>query len=182
MHPFERLPMPARPRTALAPAITLTAAELTEMLNRIAIEPGRTAERLKHWARAGLLEPVGEQHPGTGRHRRYDFDSITVAAVLTVLSDMGLSVIGMEGLLANGLGQAQALRRGWEAGMEAYFVIPAGRRTGGRLLQGATYVHQGAWQGIKQKQRLLVSTIGDIVIDLGAIFAALEKEDPRVRS
>src|SRR5262245_6601017 len=112
--------MPARPRTALAPAITLTAAELTEMLTRIAIEPGRTAESLERWGRAGVLDLSVDHPPRTGRLRLYDFDPITVSAVLTVLSDMGLSVIGMEGLLANGLGQAQALRRGWEAGMEAY--------------------------------------------------------------
>ena len=98
------------------PAPTVTAAELVALLNRIAIDPTKTGERLKHWARVGLLEPSGEQFPGTGRHRRYDLDAVTTAAVLTAFADMRVTVVGMEGSLSRAMAQAYAVRRRWRRG------------------------------------------------------------------
>jgi hypothetical protein len=163
-----------------SPAPTVTAAELVERLNRIAIDPAKTGERLKHWARVGLLEPTGEQFPGTGRHRRYDFDSVTAAAVLTALADMRVTVVGMEGLLSKAMGQAQAAHRRWRLGQEVYFIIPAGRRRGGRLLQGSAFVHEGEWRELKEALRRELPvpvTIGMIVLHLHDIFAMLRREE-----
>jgi hypothetical protein len=171
-----------------SPAPTVTAAELVELLNHIAIDPAKTSERLKHWARVGLLEPAGEQFPGTGRHRRYDFDSVTVAAVLIALSDMRVTVIGMEGVLSKAMAEAQAARRRWrsDSDKEFYFVIPAGRRQGGRLLQGHTFVHEGPWDTLQEalRDRLPVRvTVGMVVLHLHDIFDVLDREEaPRGRS
>jgi DNA-binding transcriptional MerR regulator len=162
-----------------SPTPTVTAAELVELLNRIAIDPAKTGERLKHWARIGLLEPTGEQFPGTGRHRRYDFDSVTVAAVLTALSDMRVTVIGMEGALARAMGQAQKARRRWRLGNELYFVIPAGRRKGGRLLKPDAFVHEGPWEGLREALSKLSApvTVGMVVLHLHDIFDMLSREE-----
>ena len=167
-----------------SPAPTVTAAELVERLNRIAIDPTRTGERLKHWARVGLLEPTGDQFPGTGRHRRYDFDSVTVAAVLTALADMRVTVVGMEGALARAMGQAQAAHRRWRLGKEFYFIIPAGRRRGGRLLQADAFVHEGPWEGLREALGKLSApvTVGMVVLQLHDLFDMLNQEVPRGRS
>jgi hypothetical protein len=168
-------------------APTVTAAELVELLNRIALDPARTGERLKHWARVGLLEPTGDQFPGTGRHRRYDFDSVTVAAVLTALADMRVTVVGMEGALSRAMGEAQAAHRRWRLGHvnEFYFIIPAGRRKGGRLLQAHSFVHEGSWDTLQAalRDKLPVPvTIGMVVLQLHDLFDMLNREVPHGRS
>ena len=182
-----------------SPAPTVTAAELVALLNRIAIDPTKTGERLKHWARVGLLEPSGEQFPGTGRHRRYDRDAVTTAAVLTALvdinglprtgttalADMLVTVVGMEGSLSRAMAQAYAAHRRWRRGQgqEVYFVIPAGRRAGGRLLQGEAFVHEGSWVKAKLRKLLVPATIGAVVLHLHEIFDMLAREEtPHGRS
>ena len=168
-----------------SPAPTVTAAELVALLNRIAIDPTKTGERLKHWARVGLLEPSGEQFPGTGRHRRYDRDAVTTAAVLTALADMRVTVVGMEGSLSRAMAQAYAAHRRWRRGQgqEVYFVIPAGRRAGGRLLQGEAFVHEGSWVKAKLRKLLVPATIGAVVLHLHEIFDMLAREEtPHGRS
>ena len=44
--------------------------------------------RIKHWVVAGLLGAIGEQHPGTGNHRRYTRGMVFCAAVLNILADL----------------------------------------------------------------------------------------------
>jgi hypothetical protein len=50
-------------------------------------------DRLRSWADYGLLEPVGEKHPGTGKARRYGLATAVDAIVLTALTDVGLAAV-----------------------------------------------------------------------------------------
>jgi hypothetical protein len=158
----------------------VTAGELAEILNRFAADPAKTSERLKHWARTGLLTPIHEQHPGTGSHRRYDYDAVTVAAVWTALAEKGLSVISMEGLLSRAMGQAQAARRRWRSGQTVFFVIPTGRRKGTQLLQAMAFVHEGPFAGIEKRLRELpFPATGMDVVFLHDIFEVMSWDASR---
>ena len=48
--------------------------------------------RIHHWAREGLLTPVGEKHPGTGRKRLYDDEALNTALVLNELAKWGVGI------------------------------------------------------------------------------------------
>jgi hypothetical protein len=62
---------------------SLTVSDLVERAN-----PGNEAERelwlrrVRYWSAQGVLKPIGEQHGGSGRHRRYDTEETYLAAVL----------------------------------------------------------------------------------------------------
>jgi DNA-binding transcriptional MerR regulator len=49
-------------------------------------------ERVRHWTREGLLSPVGEKNPGTGRARLYDESAFRKARVLNSLTESGVTV------------------------------------------------------------------------------------------
>ena len=48
--------------------------------------------RLRHWVREGLIEPVGQHHPGSGRHRFFEDAALKIALALNALADLNLPV------------------------------------------------------------------------------------------
>jgi hypothetical protein len=68
------------------------------------LRPGETMEsainRVKNWTREGLIRPVGDRHPGTGRARQYHRRVLFEAALLQVLVDCtGIGAISAGPLL-----------------------------------------------------------------------------------
>jgi DNA-binding transcriptional MerR regulator len=49
-------------------------------------------ERIRHWTREGLISPIGEKNPGTGRHRQFEEDVLVNVAILTALAGVGMQV------------------------------------------------------------------------------------------
>jgi MerR HTH family regulatory protein len=49
-------------------------------------------DRVRHWTREGLLTPVGDKNPGTGRSRFYDESAVSKARVLNSLTEFGMTV------------------------------------------------------------------------------------------
>jgi len=49
-------------------------------------------ERVRHWTREGLLSPVGEKNPGTGRSRLYDDSMVRKARALNSLTECGVTL------------------------------------------------------------------------------------------
>jgi hypothetical protein len=49
-------------------------------------------ERIRHWTSEGLLTPIGEKNPGTGRRRLYDREGMYMALILNELANWGLGV------------------------------------------------------------------------------------------
>ena len=49
-------------------------------------------DRVRHWTREGLLTPVGDKNPGTGRSRFYDETAVIKARVLNSLTECGMTV------------------------------------------------------------------------------------------
>ena len=45
-------------------------------------------DRVRNWARAGYLQPIGDQHPGTGYRRRFDRRALMDAVLLDALTGL----------------------------------------------------------------------------------------------
>ena len=56
-------------------------------------------ERICHWTREGLIKPLGEKNPGTGRHRRYDENTLAEVAVLNALAGLGMQIASLRSVL-----------------------------------------------------------------------------------
>lgn len=66
---------------------TLTAAEIAERIRRPNEDMRAAGDRIRNWTREGLLVPVGEKNPGTGKVRRYAADAVVDAALLQTIVD-----------------------------------------------------------------------------------------------
>jgi hypothetical protein len=138
-----------------------------------------TSERLRHWARMGLLAPVGETNPGTGFHRRYGEDAIVRAAVLNVLADMGYKVTALDRGLRHALNKAVGARRQWKPGDWSFLTVPLQRTPGATNapweLGPAEF---SVWPGEKPPtlhEMVQRGFLGVSVVDLGQIFQAIEE-------
>ena len=71
----------------MIPAVTVS--ELAGRIWRVGdnMNEAQLVERIRAWTKEGLLAPVGEKNPGTGRHRRYPYSAVAEAMLLKVLSD-----------------------------------------------------------------------------------------------
>ncbi len=95
--------------------MALTVSEIAERIAKPDANKAAIIERLRHWTREGLLIPLGEKNPGTGRARTYADESLIDAAVLNILADMGLRVGFLRNVLAlvwQGTKDMKAQRRG----------------------------------------------------------------------
>jgi hypothetical protein len=66
---------------------TLTVSEIAEKIRRPHEDMRAAGDRIRNWTREGLLNPVGEKHPGTGKVRRYPSSALMEAALLQVITD-----------------------------------------------------------------------------------------------
>jgi len=82
---------------------------VSEIASRLGARSERQADlwlrRLRHWSTLGILDTLGPQHSGSGRHRRYETETIYIAALLVRLADRGLPV-GVLKLIAGGLARS----------------------------------------------------------------------------
>ncbi len=79
---------------------TLTAGEIASKLASDEELIPHLVERIRHWTREGLLRPVGERNPGTGKHRRYNNDAVLQAAILNAFTDAGMTTSTLRSLPA----------------------------------------------------------------------------------
>jgi DNA-binding transcriptional MerR regulator len=84
---------------------------VSEIAHRLAIPERQAAlrERIRHWTREGLVKPIGEKNPGTGRHRQYDESVLVDVAILDALARLGIQVRGLHAVLR----QANELIETW---------------------------------------------------------------------
>ena len=69
-----------------------TVAELAKKVAEHERDLDLVTRRIRHWSLAGVLDPLGPTHSGTGRHRRYAGSAVYCAAVLNRLADWGLPI------------------------------------------------------------------------------------------
>jgi hypothetical protein len=90
-------------------------------------------ERVRHWTREGLLVPLGDRNPGTGRKRSYDEDAIVSARIFNILADFGIGIPTMRRTVQHGTYVAKSIADKKARGLvcflciykRANFVLPA---------------------------------------------------------
>ena len=65
--------------------MAMTVSQMAHRAAKRGVKRAAFIERVRYWTREGLLETVGEHHPGTGRHRRYDELALEDALALNAL-------------------------------------------------------------------------------------------------
>src|SRR5690348_7728151 len=73
----------------------LTVSEIAERIARPGAGKAALAVivgRLRHWTAEGLLQPIGEKSPGTGRRRQYEAAVLEDAALLNEMAELGLQI------------------------------------------------------------------------------------------
>jgi DNA-binding transcriptional MerR regulator len=78
------------------PMNEFTVSQIAERIRAPGEALNTVADRLRNWTKEGLLRPIGQKNPGTGRHRRYSESALIDALVLHVLAD----VVGMPAVKA----------------------------------------------------------------------------------
>ena len=83
---------------------TITVRDIAHRIWRLSdsMSEAQLVQRVRGWTREGLLLPVGEKNPGTGRHRRYPYTAVPEAMLLKVLSD---AIGRMQALKARAFGE-----------------------------------------------------------------------------
>jgi DNA-binding transcriptional MerR regulator len=69
-----------------------TVAAMAELIRNDDVDPAAAIERLRTWTTEGLLTPLGDRNPGSGKHRTYDESSAYDAAILNNLADAGFPI------------------------------------------------------------------------------------------
>jgi len=155
--------------------MALTVAELAEVIRRPDADRAAVVERLRTWSDAGLLQPAGEQNPGTGKPRLYPDELIYDAAILNNLADVGFQIgklryFAVVMMLAQQAKDAWARDRRADLYLEvADFVTP--NPQGGTH---AVFLHEG------KKRAHLGSLLhpqseGSYILAVGKLFARIEK-------
>jgi hypothetical protein len=72
------------------------------------------SERIRHWTREGLLEPVDTLLTGTGHHRRFGPDAAFNVLVLNVLADFGVQLAAKKKAIEEALDKLRTARKRWE--------------------------------------------------------------------
>jgi MerR HTH family regulatory protein len=153
---------------------SLSTAELVTVISAIARDPGMISERLRHWTREGLLDPIGGRHPGSGVHRRYSEETAVRAAVLSRLADMGFRVTALEAKMHDIVKRVDFTRSNWKRGDSAYLGIAFGRAAAvGAPLSIHIYSYTGS---VKTPAQVLPPPgYPDFtIIDLAQIFQAVD--------
>jgi hypothetical protein len=70
----------------------LSARDIAEAISDTGEGQSLAFERVRHWAREGLLPLTGEKHPGTGRKRMFDASAFALARVLHEMAGYGIGV------------------------------------------------------------------------------------------
>jgi hypothetical protein len=66
---------------------TLTASDIAKRIQRPGEELQVAVDRLRHWTKEGLIKPIGDAHPGTGRPKQYSGKAAVRAMIVQALSD-----------------------------------------------------------------------------------------------
>jgi hypothetical protein len=122
-------------------------------------------DRLRNWTKEGLLVPLGDKNPGTGRHRYYPYTALADVLLLTVLTD----AIGLQAVKARAFSDLFHL---------AKQRLKTDPEKGQLILMGLSRDGQPAKTSVVRShdlQRELNASDHQvhIVIDLGKIYASL---------
>jgi DNA-binding transcriptional MerR regulator len=142
----------------------LTVSEIAERIAKPGTDQAVIIGRLRHFTAEGLLQPIGQKSPGTGRRRRYDEAVLEGAAVLNELAELGVHV----GLLRPALILAQDAKSHWrekkKQGIGLYLEITKYPGNPNPLV----HMHEGAW--------IVPQGESSVVVNLTQIFGRVAQK------
>jgi DNA-binding transcriptional MerR regulator len=107
----------------LESALAITAKDIAQAIAGPDGDLKPAIERIHHWTNEGLLVPLGEKNPGTGRKRLYDEDAIIAARIFNVLAEYGVSLATMHRVAEHGVYMGKRIEADKAEGRECFLVI-----------------------------------------------------------
>jgi hypothetical protein len=154
---------------------TRTVSDLAEALAPIAPDVAGTIQRIRHWTREGVLQPIAFAHGGPGKHRRYSPAAVYSAAVLHVLTIAGLPVSQSQ-FLGQLMPWVNEFAGQWIHARDRALIVKSGRLTVTVTAKGETEVKRGA-PGDANTANVVLA----IAIDLIKIFTQVDMAAGRIR-
>jgi hypothetical protein len=161
-------------KNCLEDAVTLAVSEIAERI----CQPGskltkaKVIDRLRNWTKEGLLIPVGDKNPGTGRHRRYPESAVADALLLSVLTD----AVGMQATKARSFSTAFNVVKNWMkagGGTDESILI-------GINLDGEHAVTKVVWNRTLQNELKALPHPVFIILDLQKLHKSLNQTENSV--
>lgn len=79
----------------------LTARDIAKYVQRPGESPTVAMDRVRNWAKMGLIKPIGEKHPGRGKSKKYNTAALLGAVLLQTLTDtFGSSATSLQSLVS----------------------------------------------------------------------------------
>jgi hypothetical protein len=145
---------------------TLTVSDIAQRVQKPGEKLRIAADRVRNWTKEGLLKPIGDIHPGTGRKKQYSEKAAIRAMILQAISD---ATGGRAVYLAHMIEHVEAHLRKHQGQREIIFAIS--RKAGG----GGKFV-LSSWLAKDFGQGILESTADiHIVLNPNRIFDAMDK-------
>jgi hypothetical protein len=145
---------------------TLTVSEIAERVQKPGEELRTAVDRVRNWTKEGLLKPVGDIHPGTGRKKQYSEKAAIRALILQAISD---ATGGRSVYLAHMIEEVEARLRKYRKRKDLLFAISRKADSGGEFVLWH-------WPADEFGQGILKSPADiHIVLNPNRIFEAMEK-------
>jgi DNA-binding transcriptional MerR regulator len=153
----------------------LTVSDLAEALAPIAPDVAGTIQRIRHWTREGVLQPIAFAHSGPGKHRRYSPAAIYSAAVLHVLTIAGLPVSQSQ-FLTQLMQWSNEFAMQWITARDKALIVKSGRLTVAVTAKGEIRVERRGPTDADAPDVVLA-----IALDLAKIFTQVDVAAGRIR-
>jgi DNA-binding transcriptional MerR regulator len=72
--------------------MAMTVSEMADRAAKRGADRTTFIERVRHWTRERLLKPLGQRHPGRGRHRAYSDSALEDALLLNAMTNLGIQI------------------------------------------------------------------------------------------
>jgi hypothetical protein len=144
----------------------LTVGDIAQKVQRPGEELQTAVDRVRNWTKEGLLKPVGDIHPGTGRKKQYSEKAAIRAMILQAISD---ATGGRAVYLAHMLEYVEAELRKFRGQRDIIFVMSRKAGGGDRFLLSS-------YEATKLGEAILKSKADiHIVLNPNRIFDELDK-------
>jgi hypothetical protein len=158
----------------------ITVRDIAKRIRRDDEDLQAVINRLRNWTKEGLLQFLGDKHPGTGKSRLYPERAVVDALVLSALTAMGIPAVRIGGdagpyasVLNYGLVGYEQFQQREAAGQEIYLLIG----TDGSIYDDANphYVDLCFSKEDVAKTQLTAVTDVMIVLNLSKLFRRIEQ-------
>jgi hypothetical protein len=110
---------------------TLTVRDIAQRIQKPGEELRTAVDRVRNWTKEGLLKPVGDTHPGTGRKKQYSEKAAIRALILQAISD---ATGGRSIYLAHMIEEVDAQLRKFRGRRDLLFAISRKASGGGEFV------------------------------------------------